>query len=171
MMSGMLLETCWAFSKFWNNKFYYKVASCWLFLLIYNHSILLVLHFIYLFLIHAHWLCYVIMTLQYCYLFYIQMPCGKMMDQWNVYECMYVRVCTQDLSVDLPKYVTVPVFLNSALSFWKVCGHINEFGVEETKWGYVQHISNVAICMGNDLHINRRGSWWLADRASYYNLS
>jgi len=25
MMSGVPLETCWAFSKFWNNKFYYKV--------------------------------------------------------------------------------------------------------------------------------------------------
>jgi len=33
MMSGMLLETCWAFNERWNNKFYYKVASCWLFLL------------------------------------------------------------------------------------------------------------------------------------------
>jgi len=33
MMSGMPLETCWASSKLWNNKFYYKVASCWLFLL------------------------------------------------------------------------------------------------------------------------------------------
>ena len=36
MMSGVLLETCWAFNKFWNNKFYYKVASCWLFLLIHT---------------------------------------------------------------------------------------------------------------------------------------
>jgi len=36
MMSGMSLETCWAFNKFWNNKFYYKVASCWLFLLIHT---------------------------------------------------------------------------------------------------------------------------------------
>jgi hypothetical protein len=34
MMSGMPLETCQAFDKFWNYKFYYKVASCWLFLLI-----------------------------------------------------------------------------------------------------------------------------------------
>ena len=34
MMSGVPLETCWAFNKRWNNKFYYKVASCWLFLLI-----------------------------------------------------------------------------------------------------------------------------------------
>jgi len=34
MMSGMPLETCWAFNKRWDNKFYYKVASCWLFLLI-----------------------------------------------------------------------------------------------------------------------------------------
>jgi hypothetical protein len=33
MMSGMPLETYWAFNKLWNNKFYYKVASCWLFLL------------------------------------------------------------------------------------------------------------------------------------------
>jgi hypothetical protein len=33
MMSGVTLETCWAFNKRWNNKFYYKVASCWLFLL------------------------------------------------------------------------------------------------------------------------------------------
>jgi len=33
MMSGMTLETCWAFNERWNNKFYYKVASCWLFLL------------------------------------------------------------------------------------------------------------------------------------------
>jgi len=33
MMSGMLLETCWAFNERWNNTFYYKVASCWLFLL------------------------------------------------------------------------------------------------------------------------------------------
>jgi len=36
MMSGMPLETCWAFNKSWNNKFYYKVASCWLFLLIHT---------------------------------------------------------------------------------------------------------------------------------------
>jgi len=36
MMSGVLLETCWAFDKLWNNKFYYKVASCWLFLLIHT---------------------------------------------------------------------------------------------------------------------------------------
>ena len=35
-MSGMPLETCWAFNKFCNNKFYYKVASCWLFLLIHT---------------------------------------------------------------------------------------------------------------------------------------
>ena len=35
-MSGMPLETCRAFNKFWNNKFYYKVASCWLFLLIHK---------------------------------------------------------------------------------------------------------------------------------------
>jgi len=33
MMSGMPLETCWAFNEQWINKFYYKVASCWLFLL------------------------------------------------------------------------------------------------------------------------------------------
>jgi len=33
MMSGMLLETCWAFNERWINEFYYKVASCWLFLL------------------------------------------------------------------------------------------------------------------------------------------
>ena len=32
-MSDMPFETCWALNKFWNNKFYYKVASCWLFLL------------------------------------------------------------------------------------------------------------------------------------------
>jgi len=30
------LETCWAFSKHWNNKFYYKVASFWIFLLIHS---------------------------------------------------------------------------------------------------------------------------------------
>jgi hypothetical protein len=24
-------ETCWAFNKLWNNKFYYKAASCWYF--------------------------------------------------------------------------------------------------------------------------------------------
>jgi hypothetical protein len=35
-MSCMQLETCWAFNKLWNNKFYYKVASCWLFLLIHT---------------------------------------------------------------------------------------------------------------------------------------
>ena len=33
MMSGMALETCWAFNERWDNKFYYKVAFCWLFLL------------------------------------------------------------------------------------------------------------------------------------------
>jgi hypothetical protein len=33
MMSGVPLETCWAFNERWNNKFYYKVASCWLFVL------------------------------------------------------------------------------------------------------------------------------------------
>jgi hypothetical protein len=33
MMSGVPLETCWAFNERWNNKFNYKVASCWLFLL------------------------------------------------------------------------------------------------------------------------------------------
>ena len=31
MMSGVSLETCWAFNKLWNNKFYYKAASCWYF--------------------------------------------------------------------------------------------------------------------------------------------
>ena len=31
MMSGVPLETCWAFNKLWNNKFYYKAASCWYF--------------------------------------------------------------------------------------------------------------------------------------------
>jgi len=36
MMSGVPLETCWAFNERWNNKFRYKVASCWLFLL--NHT-------------------------------------------------------------------------------------------------------------------------------------
>ena len=36
MMSGMPLETCWAFNERWNNKFYYKVASCWFFLLIHT---------------------------------------------------------------------------------------------------------------------------------------
>jgi len=35
-MSGMQLETCSAFIKFRNNKFYYKVASCWLFLLLHT---------------------------------------------------------------------------------------------------------------------------------------
>ena len=34
MMSGMPLETRWAFNKLWNNKFCYNVACCWLFLLI-----------------------------------------------------------------------------------------------------------------------------------------
>jgi hypothetical protein len=29
MMSGVPLETCWAFNEQWNNKFYYKFASCW----------------------------------------------------------------------------------------------------------------------------------------------
>ena len=38
MMSGMPLETCWAFNEQWNNKFYYKVASCWLFLLSHTTS-------------------------------------------------------------------------------------------------------------------------------------
>ena len=36
MMSGMPLETCWAFNKRRNNKLYYKVAFCWLFLLRHN---------------------------------------------------------------------------------------------------------------------------------------
>ena len=36
MMSGIPLETCWAFNKRWNNKIYYKVPSCWLFLLIHT---------------------------------------------------------------------------------------------------------------------------------------
>jgi hypothetical protein len=40
MMSGMPLETCWAFNKRWNNKFYYKIASCWLFLLIRSFTLL-----------------------------------------------------------------------------------------------------------------------------------
>jgi len=35
MMSGVPRETCWAFSKLWNDKFYCRVASCWLFLLIF----------------------------------------------------------------------------------------------------------------------------------------
>jgi hypothetical protein len=33
MMSGLPLETCWAFNERWNYKFYCKVASGWLFLL------------------------------------------------------------------------------------------------------------------------------------------
>jgi hypothetical protein len=32
----LVTATCWAFSKFWNNEFFYKVASCWLFLLIHT---------------------------------------------------------------------------------------------------------------------------------------
>ena len=36
MMSGVALETCWAFNKLWNNEFYYNVVSCWLFLLTYT---------------------------------------------------------------------------------------------------------------------------------------
>jgi hypothetical protein len=34
MMSGVPLETCWAFKKLWNNKFYYNSIlfySCWYF--------------------------------------------------------------------------------------------------------------------------------------------
>jgi len=31
MMSGLPLETYWAFKKLWNNKFYDKAASCWYF--------------------------------------------------------------------------------------------------------------------------------------------
>jgi len=31
MMSGVPLETCWAFNKLWNNKFCYKAAFCWYF--------------------------------------------------------------------------------------------------------------------------------------------
>jgi hypothetical protein len=33
MMSCVPLETCWAVTECWNNKFRYKVASCWLFIL------------------------------------------------------------------------------------------------------------------------------------------
>ena len=36
MMSGMPPETYSAFNKFWNNKFYYWIASCWLFLLLHT---------------------------------------------------------------------------------------------------------------------------------------
>jgi hypothetical protein len=35
MMSGVPLETYWAFKKLWNNKFYYKAASCWYFYWVY----------------------------------------------------------------------------------------------------------------------------------------
>jgi hypothetical protein len=42
MMSGMLFETCWALNKFWNNKFYNKIAFCWLFLLIHTFNIVLI---------------------------------------------------------------------------------------------------------------------------------
>jgi hypothetical protein len=40
MMSDVPLETCWAFSKRWNNKFYYKAASCWYFHKAFNINIL-----------------------------------------------------------------------------------------------------------------------------------
>jgi len=33
MMSGIPLETCWAFNERWNNRFCCGVGSCWLFLL------------------------------------------------------------------------------------------------------------------------------------------
>jgi len=36
MMSGVPLETCWAFNERWNNKSCYKDASCWLLLLIHT---------------------------------------------------------------------------------------------------------------------------------------
>jgi hypothetical protein len=39
MMSGVLLETCWAFNKRWNNKFYYKVASSCSFILIFSYHV------------------------------------------------------------------------------------------------------------------------------------
>jgi hypothetical protein len=31
MMNGVPLETCLAFKKIWNNKFYYKAVTCWYF--------------------------------------------------------------------------------------------------------------------------------------------
>jgi len=41
MMSGVPLETCRAFNKLWNNKFYYKAASCWyIYWIIYDARIL-----------------------------------------------------------------------------------------------------------------------------------
>jgi len=42
-MSGVPLETCWAFNERWVNKFYYKVASCWLFLLSHLYGSLLLI--------------------------------------------------------------------------------------------------------------------------------
>jgi hypothetical protein len=54
MMSGVPLETCWAFNEQWNNKLYYKVASCWLFLL--NHHISY--HIISYHIIHQKWSAY-----------------------------------------------------------------------------------------------------------------
>jgi hypothetical protein len=40
MMSGVPLETCWAFNKLWNNKFCYKAASCsYLYRVIYDARI------------------------------------------------------------------------------------------------------------------------------------
>ena len=36
MMSGVPLETCWAFNKLWNNKFYYKAASCYFYWVSYS---------------------------------------------------------------------------------------------------------------------------------------
>jgi len=41
MMSGVPFETCWAFNKLWNNKFYYKAASRWYFYKIFNINILI----------------------------------------------------------------------------------------------------------------------------------
>jgi len=44
MISGVPLETCRAFKKLWNNKFYYKAASFWLFLLIHVPTIRGIIH-------------------------------------------------------------------------------------------------------------------------------
>jgi len=54
MMSGVPLETCWAFNEQWNNKFCSKVASCWLFLL--NHIVNYIFIYIYIYIyIYIHW--------------------------------------------------------------------------------------------------------------------
>jgi len=83
MMSGVPLETCWAFNERWNNKFCYKVASCWLFLPNLSRCCVCTVHLcsFFVFTVRVH----------------NGRLNGRLLDPWSCRKCNFIIFCEGNL--------------------------------------------------------------------------